>query len=135
MSSPNRHEGSATAAIRNPSTWWPTSVVPLVERASRTTDSAMTATHTYWLRLRCSRSTSRDRMRTTATPLAMMGWTTVTGASIRDRTWKPRPHSISANPQSQRGEDSRVRAMETARRPLMAGSCPSACFSTIRPEL
>ncbi len=64
-----------------------------------------------------------------------MGWTRVTGASVRARTWNARPQTINANPASQRGDDPSISARETTRRPLIAGSRPSACFSTIRPQL
>ena len=93
----------------------------------------MTATHTYCSRPRRSCSTSRDSTSTTATPAAITGWTSVTGAKISARTWNASPNSISMNPASHRGDVARLATNDTIRPAPMAGSCPSACFSTIRP--
>ena len=67
------------------------------------------------------------------TPAAITGWTSVTGAKISARTWNASPNSISMNPASHRGDVARLATNDTIRPAPMAGSCPSACFSTIRP--
>jgi len=95
----------------------------------------ISATHQDSAAPRRSRSTSRDRISTSATPEASTGCTTLTGSNVKTMTWQARPASISANPASQAGLASRLPTRRATRRTSRAGIRPRARFSRISPVL
>ena len=136
MARPSSTDGTMTAVIGPALAECPVSVpVPPADRASRTSEPAITPTHQDSAPPRRSRRTRRDSTSTSATPEASTGCTTLTGSNVKTMTWQARPVSISPNPASQAGLASRLPTTWATRRSSSAGIRPRARFSRIRPVL
>ena len=103
--------------------------------ASRTTETAIAATHQVSPPCRRSRSTSRESTRTSTTPEASTGCTTLTGSNVSAMVWQASPVSMSANPASQARLVIRLAMTRSTRRMSRAAICPRARFSRISPTL
>ena len=107
----------------------------VADRASRTTETAIAATHQVSPPRRRSRSISRESTRTSTIPEASTGCTTLTGSNVSTMVWQASPVSISANPVSHARLVSRLTIICGTRRMSRAGICPRARFSSTSPTL